>query len=144
MWDMNRIMGKVNVSDSGCWEWEGAFNTDGYPRMSERLPCGKYETNIKGHRKVFELIKGDIPEGYVVRHTCDNITCVNPDHLISGTPGDNVIDRRERGRTSFHISDSKRSKILELIDSGLTQSKVASKVGCSQTYVSKLLKGIYK
>lgn len=34
----------------------------------------------------------------VVRHTCDNARCINPQHLILGTQQDNVQDRKDRGR----------------------------------------------
>jgi hypothetical protein len=34
----------------------------------------------------------------VARHTCDNRWCVNPDHILDGTPADNVRDRESRGR----------------------------------------------
>lgn len=37
--------------------------------------------------------------GLVVRHTCDNPRCVNPEHLIIGTQLDNIADRCKRGRT---------------------------------------------
>ena len=35
----------------------------------------------------------------VVRHSCDNRKCVNPDHLIYGTQADNIADMvgRQRG-----------------------------------------------
>lgn len=48
------------------------------------------------HRKVFFERHGYLPE--IVRHTCDNARCVNPDHLIGGTQVDNVRDMYERGR----------------------------------------------
>lgn len=35
----------------------------------------------------------------IIRHTCDNRLCVNPDHLITGTFKDNAMDAVERGRT---------------------------------------------
>lgn len=41
---------------------------------------------------------GDI-KGKVVRHTCDNPRCVNPDHLLIGTQQDNMNDMYGRGRT---------------------------------------------
>ena len=33
----------------------------------------------------------------VTRHTCDNKRCINPDHLIVGSQGDNIRDAFERG-----------------------------------------------
>lgn len=49
------------------------------------------------HRKVYWRATGDWPE--VVRHTCDNPRCINPEHLLGGTQLDNVRDCAERGRT---------------------------------------------
>lgn len=54
----------------------------------------------RGHRqKVYQLIAwalaGNIPRhGLVVRHTCDNRLCINPDHLEVGTQSANLIDQR--------------------------------------------------
>lgn len=48
------------------------------------------------HRKVYYEATGVLPE--VVRHTCDNPRCINPDHLIAGTQKDNVRDMFSRGR----------------------------------------------
>ncbi|UGO47583.1 HNH endonuclease [Morganella phage vB_MmoP_Lilpapawes] len=39
---------------------------------------------------------GDIPAGMVVRHTCDNKRCVNPNHLLLGTRKENTHDMLER------------------------------------------------
>lgn len=51
------------------------------------------------HRKVHYLRTGEWPE--VVRHTCDNPRCVNPEHLIGGTQKDNVQDTINRGRRVY-------------------------------------------
>lgn len=37
-------------------------------------------------------------DGLVVRHTCDNSRCINPDHLLIGTHGDNARDTGARRR----------------------------------------------
>lgn len=48
------------------------------------------------HRWAAHIAHGPCPSGLVVRHTCDNRLCINPDHLIYGTQGDNLNDRKER------------------------------------------------
>jgi len=57
--------------------------------------AGKRQTTTK-HRKVHHEATGEWPE--VVRHTCDNARCINPNHLLSGSHLDNMQDMRERGR----------------------------------------------
>lgn len=37
-------------------------------------------------------------KGQVVRHTCDNPRCINPDHLRLGTQADNMMDMSLRRR----------------------------------------------
>lgn len=55
------------------------------------------------HRLVFATKIGktlDQIKGTVVRHTCDNPRCINPDHLIGGTRADNNKDRAARRRSA--------------------------------------------
>lgn len=37
-------------------------------------------------------------KGQVIRHTCDNPRCINPEHLVVGTQMDNIHDRQKRNR----------------------------------------------
>lgn len=48
------------------------------------------------HRKTYYLATGDWPP--IVRHTCDNPRCINPEHLVGGTQQDNMQDCKDRGR----------------------------------------------
>jgi hypothetical protein len=41
---------------------------------------------------------GEIPEGQVIMHACDNPGCINPDHLRRGSQGDNLNDCVAKGR----------------------------------------------
>lgn len=78
--------------DTKCWEWQGAKTAFGYGRLK-----------LKGeawmaHRLMYTLTKGDIPEGMVVMHSCDNPCCINPEHLSVGTQKDNMEDCKAKGR----------------------------------------------
>jgi len=66
-------------------------------------------SKIRGHRYVLQVKLGrPIRKGMVAYHTCQNRWCVNPDHILEGTPSDrsraNVIARRSgafsRGKMS--------------------------------------------
>lgn len=139
---MDKILKKISY-EGDCWVWTGCRNTDGYPKIGRKRDDGSFDFNVKGHRYVYEQTKGKIPEGMVVRHKCDNILCLNPEHLDIGTPMDNMRDRVERGRTHNHVSKEVWDQIRELRRKGLSQQAVADIVGCSQTHISKIETGKY-
>lgn len=73
---------------TGCWEWQGAKNDQGYGRVVFE---GRHQN---AHRVAFELAHGRKPN--VCRHACDNRGCVNPGHLLDGTARDNAQDTARR------------------------------------------------
>ncbi len=120
-----RILNKViEDEETGCWQWQGARTTCGYPVIARGS-----NTNIRGHRYVFEWVNGPLEDGQVVRHTCDNPLCVNPDHLESGTPDDNVQDRNGRGRTHGHVDQHEERAIRALREAGFTYQGIADRLG---------------
>lgn len=52
--------------------------------------------NVFVHRLAYLLAHGVWPR--VCRHTCDEPACINPDHLLDGSLGDNNRDTVEHGR----------------------------------------------
>ena len=87
----DRFWAKVE-STNNCWLWKAGCFTNGYGQF--RIGNKK----LKAHRVMFLLLKGNIPHGMIVRHTCDNPKCVNPNHLLLGTYKDNAYDRDSKNR----------------------------------------------
>ncbi len=93
--DVFRLFSGIEVkSDDECWEWKRMRHTDGYGRINIKGFCHNAQ------RVSYSVRNGEIPDGLIVRHTCDNPPCCNPAHLLIGTNLDNVRDREERGRTA--------------------------------------------
>lgn len=119
-----RILKKIIINEvTGCWDWQGARTTCGYPVISRNG-----NTNIRGNRYVYEWVNGKIPDGHVVRHKCDNPLCLNPDHLELGTPADNVRDMDERGRRYKLLTKEVVSAILDLHVTGKYSKKQISEI----------------
>lgn len=85
--------------NSGCWLWIGFAHKI---RNELRPFINSNKKPTLAHRVSYELFKGPIPDGMIVRHKCDNTICVNPDHLVLGTQQDNVKDRDDRKRGRWH------------------------------------------
>lgn len=93
-----------------CWPWLAGRSGAGY---------GKFRLNgrtVSAHRASYVLNKGTIPDGLLVRHTCDNKPCVNPNHLITGTPKDNARDAVERGLYPRGESQGRAKLTLQEVD----------------------------
>ena len=67
--------------NSGCILWMGSVNSGEYPQFAVgRSKAGKMNT-VLSHRWIGQTKFGMLPPGYHVHHECENILCVNPDHL---------------------------------------------------------------
>ena len=135
---------KYDVSKSGCWEvTDRAKNKDGYPVARIK---GQLDTL---YRHFYRRYKGDIPKGNVVRHTCDNRLCCNPEHLILGTQKENVGDMLERGRFPMGVKhgrakldDKKVRKIRKLHTTGASMSSIAREYEVDRKTIHKIINGV--
>ncbi len=96
------VLDSIEKKDNACWEWTKGKNPAGYgvfKNLDDRSqkPGNKMRL-ILAHRASYILHKGEIPEGKLVCHSCDNRSCCNPDHLWLGSPKDNARDALKKGR----------------------------------------------
>ena len=68
--------------ETRCWNWIGTL-ADGYGRVR----IGK--KFVRAHRLCWQLFRGQIPDGLVMDHLCQNKACCNPDHLEPVTYAEN-------------------------------------------------------
>lgn len=103
--------------------------------------------NMLLHRYIFETYHGPILEGMIIRHKCDNVLCINPDHLELGTLSDNVQDALERERFStadkhyLSITGEQITKVNSMLAKGYTQMAIAKELGIAQGTVSHIKSG---
>jgi HNH endonuclease len=131
------------VTKSGCHEIiSHRKGMDGYVQI--RVGGKK----VRAHRYIYELNFGVIQNGFVIRHICDNPICINPQHLLEGTPQDNANDCVSRGRSTrgvkngrCKLSPQEVRNILKLTGK-LTLREAARRYGVSATHIMYIQKGI--
>lgn len=89
-----------------CTVLQGHTDRDGYTKVYD--PVTKRQG--AAHRIAFRERHGYLPA--VVRHTCDNPACSNPDHLLGGTQADNMRDMVERGRQGKRLGEDNNQAAL--------------------------------
>lgn len=98
---------RIEVDASGCWIWQGPYETTGYPRVGFSKPVHDGGPKIYlVHRLMLEAKLGRGIKNMHSHHTCANHGCVNPDHLELTTAAQNVGEMM--GRKSYE------ARILEL------------------------------
>lgn len=130
-------------NESGCWVWTGGvFKKNG----RAKLVLG---TNLLASRVSYVLYKGLTGEMCVL-HTCDNVLCVNPDHLWLGTNADNSADMVVKGRSApQHGTLNPRALLTEEIvgvvkvrlRNGERQNKIAVELGVCKATINNIATG---
>jgi len=138
-----RIMRQTKMAGD-CWEWTGQKDKDGYGKITFK---GKFE---RPHRLAFKTFMGEIPNGMMVCHRCDNPPCVNPEHLFLGSALVNRRDAEMKGRQTIKGIKNPKAKLTEkqvaeirdfLDDHVLNKSQIARNFGVSKSTISRISLG---
>jgi len=86
-------MKNYQIDSKGCWIFGGNHDKNGYGIFMHGR--GK---QLRAHRVSFEFHHGGLNAEMLVCHSCDNPSCINPNHLFMGTPKDNTQDMIKKGR----------------------------------------------
>ena len=92
--------------------------------------------------------------GKVIRHTCDNPACHNPEHLLIGTQSDNMLDMYARGRqhssytgvpNDSHgmcvLTNEQVLEIRELAEAGVSRRELRERYGMSKSQIQRIVTG---
>jgi len=136
---------------NGCWIWtcavkKGRREYDSRPVFKDK---GKW---WRAARFIWTKLRGAIPEGMQVLHTCDNSMCVRPKHLWLGTQLDNIEDMRLKGRSrgpdrrgegvpNSKLTEKEARQLLRLRGDGWLLRELERKFEISQAQISRIING---
>ena len=133
------IQSRIEKVASGCWEWTGRRDADGY---GIAWVGGKKSV---ASRLAYETYVAPIPVGMAVCHKCDNPPCVNPDHLFVGTTADNIHDSVRKGRFSrgekIYTAKLTEADVRDIRNSPGNLAELASKYGVHQNTIRRVING---
>lgn len=117
---------RARKCEDGCWRY-GSHADHKYVEVH----------GVRAHRLSYTLSNGPIPDGMVVRHTCDVPICVNPDHLLVGTQKDNCADKMQRLRhahgEAVWCAILTEEDVRDIRASDSTSTELARKYGMSSS-----------
>ena len=95
------VLSNYVMSESGCWNWSGCVNDDGYGIVT--INSVTWRTHVLAFHQSND---SQIDSNLLVCHTCDNATCINPAHLFLGTYLVNNRDKIKKGRALYAKGES--------------------------------------
>lgn len=116
----DRFWNKVEVKGKNeCWNWTAYKNRDGYGNFALGVK------KINAHKVSYIINYGSVQDGFCVCHTCDNPSCVNPNHLFLATHKENMLDKKIKGRARTKVLTNEQK---DFISNSKLKPKVLAKI----------------
>lgn len=156
-----KFLSKVNKSSgrkigtlSECWLWTGKHRPDGYSQYQTKY--AKEKGVMYAHQASYHLFKDNEfkpSSEYPVCHLCESKdvgshrSCVNPDHLVIKTQGENMKDRDDNlGHYQYKGAEHPSSKftkeqieeIKALRGTGVFYKDIAEKYGVNRRTIERI------
>lgn len=125
-----------------CIEWVGYRDKDGYGSIAIN------GESLRASRVAYMEAHGQIPEGLVVRHKCDNPPCIKAEHLELGTHRDNTHDAIARGRWAVgerngdaRLTNAEVTEIMRARGQGKSADQLAADFEVGRSTIYRILRG---
>ena len=131
---LERFWSKVDktTTPDGCWIWKAGLTSEGY---GEIWINGRVR---KAAICAWELeYKKSFPKGKMACHTCNNPSCVRPDHIYVGDNSTNMLDAVEAG--THNTVKLTWEQVKEIRSSSLSRRKLAIEYGVSISNIRHIL-----
>ena len=133
------------IKTDKCWVYQGKPNHAGYKLVQFR------RERIFAHRLSWRFTFGEIPEGKLICHHCDNPPCVRPNHLFLGDSQSNIDDMIKKGRMVINrgnknhrstITEDQVREVRSLLTLGkFTHRQIAEQLKISYWIIIKIANG---
>lgn len=129
---IKRFRQKYDINENGCYIWQGATRGNyGLFRFNNKIESA--------HRVSYMLFCEEIiPSNMVIRHTCDNPLCVNPNHLTIGTNQDNYNDRNKRAQFNSKLTGE---QVRYIFNSDISDKELSQKYNIGIDAIKRIKQG---
>ncbi len=122
-------------SESECWGWKGPLSTRrGYVQYFSQRP-------LQAHRASWMIHFGEIPNGLLVCHYCDNEICTNPNHLYLASYQTNLRDAFKTGANVKKLTCEKVREVKKLLNDNISNVEISKIYNIHPNTVSDIKHG---
>ena len=140
-----KILFNFVVDDKGCYNC--ISHTHKRPRAYPMVSYNGKPQSLARH--IYRECFGEIPAGMVLRHKCDNYSCINPEHLDIGTNQQNRQDMVDRGRSFRPYGEANgmtlltENNVIEIkkLKGTATQQAIADRFGVARETIKDIWNG---